>query len=1065
MELIEQTPQTRFQDILSKLLNDTMDQFEVMNLASRFSLPEETSFSKLKLQVQRFVLHQLVKEDSENVEHYSRLLNETESNLSLKTPGGYFCCLVGCLFSTETHRKYLQHLKTVHHSNQKLSCNFKKRCKREFSSVKLLFEHVSRCHSPNPTSNEIQQTQVDIACKCNIRTCSGKKFRNVDLLMKHVNTFHGLDDRSCIFDGCFHRFKAGSNSRHHFRLKHKNLNNLKLKTLHLVDQSQEVIDQAILPSNDDVEVNTLYDDMNLPDDDLESLSDANNDSDDDGNSGDYFQMQHADFLNNLCNFKFIPARTVTQISQDYLQNAFKSRDIREEKMRKSLQGFNIPEHQIDKIVHDTIQNDDYLQAQSDLSSEFKRDRFIHQNFKWVPPVEYVLNEEEVKNGAKPDVIHYIDVKESFKHLIEDKSLVEVLEQEREKPYKNDGVFRDLRDGSAFKENIFFKENPGAFAAHFYSDAVELTNPLGWAKGRHKIVQVFYTLAQIPRNQRSQIDRLQLCMVFKEALLKKYGFNTIYSRLVKDLKELELGIKVHFPVEKHVKMGLLAYSADNLEAHSLGGFSCCFSSYDICRMCHCLHSDLAQNIHDYDGETMKKYWTETEYDAICDSLENTTEAEEEELAENELFFDVLKDKHGLSRVVETAIEDSDDETEENCELSEMNEGQEMSMVEDDEDDETNKFGLRSRCPLNQLEAFHAIVGFPPDCMHDALEGVVAQDLYGGIKILIKKGYFTLEEYNSKLKQLSYTSYEASDKPQEVPKKAKKLSGKACSLWVHIRSFPLIVKDLIVDKSDEVLCFLIQLVEIVSRLTAEEFRSHEVDALEEKVIAFLDARKVIFSLFPDILGTAKPKHHYLVHYGQAIRMYGPPLAYWTARFESKHRVAKNTAESCKNFKNISKTVSYRQQMRMSSVYYGGMFSTTQFKVPQNASYKNDILHKSLFWDNIKQFMNDEDLVCDDITINGMKYQKGELIVDEVLDGGDSLKVGLIKLILVRGDYVFFVVKEFVAVKDDLGFYESERVTSETSFIKSTSLADSKPLLKRGTPTKFQFVLHHFISFDYK
>ena len=28
----------------------------------------------------------------------------------------------------------------------------------------------------------------------------------------------------------------------------------------------------------------------------------------------------------------------------------------------------------------------------------------------------------------------------------------------------------------------------------------------------------------------------------------------------------------------------------------------------------------------------------------------------------------------------------------------------------------------------------------------------------------------------------------------------------------------------------------------------------------------------------------------HYGRSIKMFGPPMAYWTGRFESKHRIAK-------------------------------------------------------------------------------------------------------------------------------------------------------------------------------
>ena len=36
-----------------------------------------------------------------------------------------------------------------------------------------------------------------------------------------------------------------------------------------------------------------------------------------------------------------------------------------------------------------------------------------------------------------------------------------------------------------------------------------------------------------------------------------------------MRDLEIGMTIHFPTERRVQMGVLAYSADNLEAHSLG----------------------------------------------------------------------------------------------------------------------------------------------------------------------------------------------------------------------------------------------------------------------------------------------------------------------------------------------------------------------------------------------------------------------------------------------------------------------------------------------------------------
>ena len=35
---------------------------------------------------------------------------------------------------------------------------------------------------------------------------------------------------------------------------------------------------------------------------------------------------------------------------------------------------------------------------------------------------------------------------------------------------------------------------------------------------------------------------------------------------------------------------------------------------------------------------------------------------------------------------------------------------------------NQFGVRERCPFNDLASFHAIYSFPPDSLHDILEGI-------------------------------------------------------------------------------------------------------------------------------------------------------------------------------------------------------------------------------------------------------------------------------------------------------------------------------------------------------
>ena len=132
-------------------------------------------------------------------------------------------------------------------------------------------------------------------------------------------------------------------------------------------------------------------------------------------------------------------------------------------------------------------------------------------------------------------------------------------------YDKRTTLRDVKDGGAFKENAYFQENPDAYSILLYSDAVELTNPLGAGRLKHKVVQVFWCLLDIPKQHRSQVDKLQLGLVFKEKLLKKYSLQQLFSRFVADLKILEsIGIEVEKPVRRTIKAGILAYAADNLE---------------------------------------------------------------------------------------------------------------------------------------------------------------------------------------------------------------------------------------------------------------------------------------------------------------------------------------------------------------------------------------------------------------------------------------------------------------------------------------------------------------------
>ena len=218
------------------------------------------------------------------------------------------------------------------------------------------------------------------------------------------------------------------------------------------------------------------------------------------------------------------------------------------------------------------------------------------------------------------------------------------------------------------------------------------------------------------------------------------------------------------------------------------------------------------IHDYTESGSHEYWTEQEYNTIVEHLEpvvlEVNPAIEEEVDEDNLFTEFELDN------------------EENANQAGTDSGEENS---DEEIIESR--GVKSVCPLNVLSSFHCITSFPPDILHDVMEGVIPEDLLSIIRILSLKGWFTISEYNILLERLGFTSHESNDKPYPVPesKKVKKLKGKAVSNWVHLRNWPLVIKDFVVNSMDPVLCLGLNLHEIIMRMTATEFLSHEIDIL--------------------------------------------------------------------------------------------------------------------------------------------------------------------------------------------------------------------------------------------
>ena len=157
-----------------------LDRFQISDLLHQFHFLEPKEETHLmRLQLKKIVLEELIK--VEGIDLYQSDLRETLSLLKKQT-FLYNCCLSGCRFEARRHKEYCKHIKHAHPTLRSITCNFLKTCRRVFSNVDSLIDHVKKEHSKVATAGtELTRNCaaiMDAPCKCDLASCGGKYFEN-----------------------------------------------------------------------------------------------------------------------------------------------------------------------------------------------------------------------------------------------------------------------------------------------------------------------------------------------------------------------------------------------------------------------------------------------------------------------------------------------------------------------------------------------------------------------------------------------------------------------------------------------------------------------------------------------------------------------------------------------------------------------------------------------------------------------------------------------------------------------------------------------------------------------
>ncbi|KAI2643064.1 hypothetical protein H4Q32_029533 [Labeo rohita] len=168
-----------------------------------------------------------------------------------------------------------------------------------------------------------------------------------------------------------------------------------------------------------------------------------------------------------------------------------------------------------------------------LSTDYNRKQFFHRNFSYVHPQAIHLGTDDNRNDR---YAQYIPLKDTLKAILTDPVVWQQCVKTQNVPPS--GVLTDVCDGSVFKTNALCMQSGAILKLILYQDAFKVVNPLGSAKKKHKIVGVYFTLANFEPFLRSSVDHLQLLLLCTEQDMKYFGHEKLFSRMLSDIRDIE-----------------------------------------------------------------------------------------------------------------------------------------------------------------------------------------------------------------------------------------------------------------------------------------------------------------------------------------------------------------------------------------------------------------------------------------------------------------------------------------------------------------------------------------------
>lgn len=616
-----------------------------------------------------------------------------------------------------------------------------------------------------------------------------------------------------------------------------------------------------------------------------------------------------------------------------------------------------------------------VNALESIDTAYKIKETLYKHPSFVEPQSVVLgyrrnpilrNGECVDNREIKEESFYIPIPDTVKAIFSDVDVAELIVNENDEQVPP-GTYKSFKQGSNYLNNALFRDKTKiSLKIQIFYDGMGTTNSLRGHSPIHNVGMYYYTLQNLDTHFNTCFPNVHLLAICYSVDIKKYGFRSILSRLMEDIKTLETtGIKVDIPGRGEVNIfgSIAQFSGDCLAMNEIFGFICDFSHDYHCTMCYCTKN------------SMQSFFKEENFNLRSKTLHT---------------LDVEEQKNS---------------------------------------DRLHIRGVKENSVLNDSLYFNVAENRMIDLMHIFPEGVIPY-IIGCVlfEYINVRKLLSIQELNFRISWLfAISEVDKGNTPAELNAMKEPGGGLSPKLTANevmavFRYFPLILAEFVDTKEDDKHWALLMQLQTITDLA---FAPKLTDSLLNYFSELYEEHLILFQkLYPNL--PIKPKQHYLVHFKTIVQTNGPPTFSSCFKYELRNSFFKRISHTVCNFKNIPKTLSYRNQL-------ASLCHTIQKSRLRNRCVPTHKLTPSTINTHIasrvlsaRLSLREESVIhtCFKIKVWGRRYSVGNIVVLGRCLTERELQFGKICTViwLRKTKSVFFLIKKMktVGLCSDLNVY---------------------------------------------